>query len=219
MMCYLYNIIYFTGCFFSLVPPISVPKRKPPSGQSWPSLGTTHPIHTIWHIHPIHPIHPYHPIHPIHHIYLIHPIQQSDANWYWMMQILSDWCWCMLIDADWCSNKVQPGFLLPERTSGASPVIFGFATISLLQKKFHLKVRAKSTSKVFFTTMEGQHVRLAPSILTPLSQQWQKIWMQLKVKKNVLTFQNILSAHHSTRLFLKEGECMRFGSYRLFMRH
>ena len=32
----------------------------------------------------------------------------------------------MLTDADWCSNKVQPGFLLSERTSGASPVIFIF---------------------------------------------------------------------------------------------
>jgi len=30
----------------------------------------------------------------------------------------------MLTDADWCLNKVQPGFLLSERTSGASPVIF-----------------------------------------------------------------------------------------------
>ena len=27
-------------------------------------------------------------------------------------------------NADWCANKVQPGFLLSERTSGASPVIF-----------------------------------------------------------------------------------------------
>ena len=30
----------------------------------------------------------------------------------------------MLIDADWCSNKVQPSFLLSERISGVSPVIF-----------------------------------------------------------------------------------------------
>ena len=30
----------------------------------------------------------------------------------------------MLIYADWCSNKVQPGFLLLEHTSGVPPVIF-----------------------------------------------------------------------------------------------
>ena len=37
----------------------------------------------------------------------------------------------MLINADWCSNKVQPGFLLLERTSGASPVIFSSVMSSL----------------------------------------------------------------------------------------
>ena len=47
-----------------------------------------------------------------------------DADWCWLMLINADWCWLMLTDADWCSNKVQPGFLLSKRTSGASPVIF-----------------------------------------------------------------------------------------------
>ena len=57
-----------------------------------------------------------------------------DADWYWLMLTDRAWCWLLLIDADWywlmlidadrCSNKVQPGFLLSERTSGASPVIF-----------------------------------------------------------------------------------------------
>ena len=57
-----------------------------------------------------------------------------DADWCWLTLIVSDLCWLMLMDAnecwlmltdaDWCSNKVQPGFLLSEHTSGASPVIF-----------------------------------------------------------------------------------------------
>ena len=42
------------------------------------------------------------------------------------MLIDADKCWLMLVDADWywCSNKVQPGFLLAERTFRASAVIF-----------------------------------------------------------------------------------------------
>ena len=47
----------------------------------------------------------------------------TDAEWCWLMLIDADW-WLMLIDADWCSNKVKPDFLLSERTSWASPVIF-----------------------------------------------------------------------------------------------
>ena len=46
-----------------------------------------------------------------------------DSDWSWFLLIDSHWCWWMLIDADWCSN-VQPGFLLLERTSRASLVIF-----------------------------------------------------------------------------------------------
>ena len=64
-----------------------------------------------------------------------------DADWYWLMLIgpiisvlidadgcwlmlnNADWCWLMIIDANWCSDKGQPGFLLSERTSGASLVI------------------------------------------------------------------------------------------------
>ena len=51
-----------------------------------------------------------------------------DADWWWLTWLRlidADRCWLMLIDADWCWNKVQPGFLLSERTSAASPVIFG----------------------------------------------------------------------------------------------
>ena len=40
------------------------------------------------------------------------------------MLIDADWCWLLLIDTNWSSNKVHPGFLLSEHTSGASPVIF-----------------------------------------------------------------------------------------------
>ena len=47
-----------------------------------------------------------------------------DANWY------ADWCLLMLIDADWCSRKVQLGFLLSERASGISLVIFYLKQIS-----------------------------------------------------------------------------------------
>ena len=64
-----------------------------------------------------------------------------DADWNWLMLIDPDWswlvlidadrCWLMLINADWCSNKVQPGFLLSERTSGASPVIFLLCILTL----------------------------------------------------------------------------------------
>ena len=49
-----------------------------------------------------------------------------DVDWYWLMLIDTDLCWFMVIGADWCSNKVQPGFLLLERTSGVSPVIFSY---------------------------------------------------------------------------------------------
>ena len=66
------------------------------------------------------------------------------ADWCWLMLIDADWCWLMLTDADWCSNKVQPGFLLSKRTSGASPVIFDSGldlvyNISFQQKTLHFK--------------------------------------------------------------------------------
>ena len=55
-----------------------------------------------------------------------------DSDWSWLVLFDADWCWLMLIDTesvllidiDWCSNKVQPGYLLAERSSRASPVIF-----------------------------------------------------------------------------------------------
>ena len=59
-------------------------------------------------------------------------IDVTDADWCWLMLIDADWCWLVLIDADWCSNKVQPGFLLSERTSEASPVIFTITNIILI---------------------------------------------------------------------------------------
>ena len=58
------------------------------------------------------------------------------ADWWRLMLINADWCccWLVLVDADWyClmlldadlfSNKVQPGFLSSEHTSGVSAVIF-----------------------------------------------------------------------------------------------
>ena len=53
----------------------------------------------------------------------------SEADLCWLMMIDADCCWLMLTEADWCSNKVQPGFLLSELTSGASPVIFSSSII------------------------------------------------------------------------------------------
>ena len=53
-----------------------------------------------------------------------------DADWCWLVMIDADWCLLMLIDANWCSNKVQPSFLLSERASGASPVIFDLIPIN-----------------------------------------------------------------------------------------
>ena len=47
-----------------------------------------------------------------------------DADWCWLILIDADGCWLMLINGDWWLNKVQPGFLLSERISGASSVIF-----------------------------------------------------------------------------------------------
>ena len=56
------------------------------------------------------------------------------ADWCLLMMIDAYWCadWCllMLIDADWCSRKVQLGFLLSERASGISLVIFYLKQIS-----------------------------------------------------------------------------------------
>ena len=53
------------------------------------------------------------------------------ADWCWLMPTNCAWGWLKLLSADWCSNKVQLGFLLSERTSGASPVIFEHITSCL----------------------------------------------------------------------------------------
>ena len=78
----------------------------------------------------------------------------TDANWCWLMLIDADscwlmpldadWClemlidayrcWLMLIYADWCSNKVQPGILLSERTSGAFWSILNPINVHLIRK-------------------------------------------------------------------------------------
>ena len=48
------------------------------------------------------------------------------------MLLDADWCWLMLINAHWCSKKVQRDFLLSERTSGASPVIFWYVMMMIV---------------------------------------------------------------------------------------
>ena len=60
-----------------------------------------------------------------------------DADWCWLMLIDTNGCWLMpidmlidmLIDANWYSDTVQTGFLLSERSSGVSPVIFKESSI------------------------------------------------------------------------------------------
>ena len=44
----------------------------------------------------------------------------------------------------WCSNKVQPGSLLSERTSGVSPVIFIYATTMITSLTKFAQVEVKS---------------------------------------------------------------------------
>ena len=83
----------------------------------------------------------------------------TDCAWCWLMLIYSDWCQFILIESNLCSKKVQPGFLLSERTSGASPVIYIVFYLNSLIISFYLKIsfvtilfRCLSVKFLFFSS-------------------------------------------------------------------
>ena len=73
------------------------------------------------------------------------------------------------------------------------------APVSFLENKSDLNMWIESTSEVFFTSMEGQHVRPVLSVHHPVPPQWKKIQLKIveMIKKDL---QLKIFSQHTTAL-------------------